>query len=235
MRKLSNLLVVAILLASTSLHAQNFQEGRHYQAIGNPVATPDDQVVVIDGFGYPCPACRRFLPYMDSWKADLPDYVEVKHMPVSLQPGWELFARGYYTAEVMGIAEETHEAMFKALHDERRQFRTFEDIAAFYADHGVEVDSFINTSQSFAVDARMRQNRNDVRGFGIRGTPSVIVQGKWRVSPNGFGSYEEMLAVVDHLVTREAEALGLGEASGEDASSAEGEESVEGEQAQDDS
>lgn len=209
MRKFLNVMAGVAVLFSGSLLAQSFEEGQHFQRIGSPVASPDDRIVVTDGFGYPCPACRRFLPFLDSWEAELPDYVEVEHLPVALQPGWDLFARGYYTAEVMGIAEETHEAMFKALHDERRQFRSFEDIAAFYADHGVSADSFVNTAQSFAVDARIRQNRNDVRTFGIRGTPSVIVQGKWRVSLNGFNSYEEMLEVVDYLIEREAEALGL--------------------------
>ncbi|MDZ7791778.1 MAG: thiol:disulfide interchange protein DsbA/DsbL [Xanthomonadales bacterium] len=210
MRKILMLTAGATLLLAGSLPAQTFEEGQHFQKVGSPVAVPDDRVVVTDGFGYPCPACRRFMPYLSNWEEGLADYVEVDHLPVALQPGWDLFARAYYTAEVMGIADETHEAMFRALHDERRQFRSFEDIADFYADHGVEAETFINTSQSFAVDARMRQNRNDVRTFGIRGTPSVIVQGKWRVSPNGFSGYDEMLEVVDYLVEREAEALGLG-------------------------
>lgn len=213
MRKILMLTAGASLLLAGALQAQTFEEGRHYQEVGSPVSAPDDRVVVTDGFGYPCPACRRFLPHLSNWEEGLPDYVEVDHLPVALQPGWDLFARAYYTAEVMGVAGETHEAMFKALHDERRQFRSFEDIADFYADHGVEAETFINTSQSFAVDARMRQNRNDVRTFGIRGTPSVIVQGKWRVSPNGFSGYDEMLEVVDYLVEREAEALGLGSES----------------------
>ncbi len=210
MRKILNLTAAATVLLAGSLSAQSFEEGQHFQKVGNPVSVPDDRVVVTDGFGYPCPACRRFMPYLEKWEEGLAEHVEVEHLPVALQPGWDLFARAYYTAQVMGVAEETHEAMFKALHDEGRQFRSFEDIADFYADHGVEAETFVNTSQSFAVDARMRQNRNDVRTLGIRGTPSVIVQGKWRVSPNGFSSYDEMLDVVDFLVEREAKALGLG-------------------------
>ena len=114
MRKILTVVAAAALLVPALAAAQTFQEGQHYQRVGNPVAVPDDRIVVADGFGYPCPACRRFLPYMDAWMADLPDYVEVKHVPVVLQPGWDLFARAYYTAEVMGIAEETHEAMFTA-------------------------------------------------------------------------------------------------------------------------
>ncbi|RFF30156.1 thiol:disulfide interchange protein DsbA/DsbL [Wenzhouxiangella sediminis] len=228
MRKYLHLMASAVVLFSGSLMAQEFQEGQHFQKIGSPVATPDDKVVVTDGFAYPCGACRRFLPYVGSWAENTPDYVEVEHLPIALQPGWDLFVRAYYTAQVMGIAEETHEAMFKAVHDERRQFRSFEDIADFYAEHGVEAESFLNTAQSFAVDARIRQNRNDVRTFGIRGTPAVIVQGKWRVSPNGFSSYDEMLAAVDYLVQREAEALGLGQ----DAETPESDEAASSEQAE---
>lgn len=231
MRKFLTLAAAAALLVSGVASAQEFREGEHYQRVGNPVAMPDDEIVVTDGFGYPCPACRRFLPYMDSFKADLPDYVTVQHMPIVLQPGWDLFARAYYTAEVMGIAEDTHEPMFKAVHDERRQFRSFEDIADFYAEYGVSAESFLNTAQSFAVDARMRQNRNDVRTYGIRGTPAVVVQGKWRVSPNGLSSYDEMIAVIDHLIEREAKALGLGQ---EDASETEGAEEMAGDAQTDD-
>jgi len=231
MRKFIFLITLSTLLASGAAAAQSYEEGRHFDRIGSPVSMPDDKVVVTDAFGYPCPACRRFLPYMDAWAQDLPDHVEVEHLPIALQPGWDLFARAYYTAQVMGIADASHEAMFKAVHDERRQFRSFEDIADFYSDFGVEAKGFVNTSKSFAVDARMRQNRNDVRTFGVRSTPTVVVQGKWRVSPNGFNSYEEMLDVVGFLVEREAEALGLG---GDDSEPDSGGESVDADPAADD-
>src|SRR5699024_6477495 len=93
MRKFLNLAAAATVLLAGSLLAQPFEEGKHYQPVGNPVATPDDRVVVVDGFGYPCPACRRFMPYLESWEARQPEYVEVEHLPVALQPGWDLFAK----------------------------------------------------------------------------------------------------------------------------------------------
>lgn len=202
-------LLALLLLVAGPLAAQPFEEGQHYDRVGTPVTVPDDRVVVTDGFAYPCSACRRFLPHMAEWEAAQPDFVEVRRLPIALQPGWDLFVRAYYTAEVSGIGEESHEAMFRALHDERRQFRNFEDIAGFYEDFGMSEETFVNTSESFAVDARMRQNRNEVRGYGIRSTPTVIVQGKWRVSPGSFSSYQEMIDAIDFLVEREAARLGL--------------------------
>ncbi len=210
MKNLAQLLVAStLLIAAVPVAAQNFEEGRHFHAIGSPASAPTDRVEVIEAFAYPCPACRVFLPIITQWSEDLPDHVELTHMPVPLQPGWEVFARVYYTADVLGLGHDAHEALFKALHDERRQFRSIEDIAAVYADFGVSEEEFVSTSQSFAVDNRMRRNRNEVRRFGVRGTPSMIVQGQWRLSPNDFSSYEEMLAAVDYLVERETAELDL--------------------------
>lgn len=208
MIKLAQMLVAVTLLAATvPAMAQNFQEGRHFHAIGSPASAPTDRVEVIEAFAYPCPACRVFLPIITRWSENLPEHVELTHMPVPLQPGWEVFARVYHTAAVLGLGHDAHEAMFRALHDERRQFRSIEDIATVYADFGVSVDEFVSTSQSFAVDNRMRRSRNEIMRFGVRGTPTMVVQGKWRLSPTDFSTYDELLAAVDYLVERETALL----------------------------
>ncbi len=210
MMKFAQMLAAAMLVtAAAPALAQNFQEGRHFHAIGTPTTAPTDRVEVIEAFAYPCPACRVFMPIIMEWSETLPEHVELIHMPVPLQPGWEVFARVYYTAEVLGLGHDAHEAMFRALHDERRQFRSIEEIAAVYTEFGVSVEEFVSTSQSFAVDNRMRRNRNEIMRFGVRGTPTMIVQGKWRLSPTDFSSYEQMLAAVDYLVERESASLDL--------------------------
>lgn len=200
--------VFACLMSLTGLAlAQQFEEGTHFHAIGSPTTPPEDRVEVVEAFAYPCPACRNFLPVISEWASGLPEHVELTHLPVGLQPGWEVFARVYYTAEVLGLGQDAHEAMFRAVHDERRQFRSIEDVAEVYTGFGVGVEEFVNTSQSFAVDGRMRSNRNDIMQFGIRGTPTMIVQGKWRVSPSDFSSYQELLDAVDYLIALESEAI----------------------------
>ena len=216
--------VVGLIFVSGSLLAAPFVEGEHYHRIGTPVSTAKEKVEVVEAFAYPCPACRNFLPHITTWEKELDDHVDFRRLPIALQRGWDLFARAYYTAEVMGVDEAAHEAMFHALHDQRRQFRSFEDVAEFYTDYGVEKSAFLNTSESFAVDSRMRQNRNEVRQFGIRSTPTVIVQGKWRIQPNAFDSYQQMIEAVKYLVDREAESLQVannGDQPGDEESAAE--------------
>ena len=202
-----SLLLVGVI--SSAAQAQPFEEGRHYVAINAMSATPSDKVLITEAFAYPCPACRAFLPVMHDWTENAPDYVEVERLPIVLRPGWEPFARAYYTVLVMDLGFEAHEAIFKALHDERRPIRSMEDIGVVVEPFGVDANAFVQTSQSFAVESMMGRNRTDVRRFGIRSTPNVIIQGKWRMDLNEFSSYQEMMRAVDMLVAREAELLGI--------------------------
>ncbi len=210
MLKITAAIVGLVVLAGSAM-AEPFREGEHYQRISSPVSVSGERVEVIEAFAYPCPACRNFLPHISSWEEEQDETVDFRRLPIALQRGWDLFARAYYTAEVMGVDHGAHEAMFRALHDERRQFRSFDDVAEFYTDFGVEKEAFLNTSQSFAVDSRMRQNRNQVRQLGIRSTPTMIVHGKWRVQPNSFDSYQQMIEAVQYLVEREAANLEVAE------------------------
>ncbi len=216
-------------LVSATVLAQPFEEGTHYQRIDGPGAPVKDRVEVIEAFAYPCGACRNFLPHITGWEEKLPEYVDLQRRPVPLQQGWELFVLGFYTAQVMGLPfEEAHTAVFRAIHDERRRIRNLEDLAEIYvAGSDVTVESFVNTAQSFAVDSNVRKNRTDLTRFGVRSTPTVIVQGKWRVSPNGFTSYEQMLAAIDFLVEREATELGLNVSESVEEVSAEADDDVE--------
>lgn len=203
-------LLMSLMVAAPAA-AQSFEEGRHYVAVSSPVSMPEDRVVVTEAFAYLCPACRNFMPVISQWSARQPDHVRVDHLPVALQPGWELFVRAYYTMQVLNLPQQAHQAMFIALHDQRRPLRSMADIGAFLAtDYDTTAEQFVATSESFAVESMMGRNRNDVRRFGVRSTPSIIVHGKWRMNLNAFDSYDEMMVAVDILVAREAEALGLG-------------------------
>jgi thiol:disulfide interchange protein DsbA len=216
-------LAVLLTLAGANVQAQMFVEGTHYQRIDGPSAPAEDRVEVIEAFAYPCGACRNFLPHITNWEERKPDYVDFQRRPVPLQQGWEVFVLGYYTAQVMGLdMHEVHPAIFRAVHDERRRIRNLEDLAEIYAENSDNsAESFVNTAGSFAVDSHMRKNRSDLVKFGVRSTPTVIVQGKWRVSPGAFDSFDQMLAAVDYLVELEAQALDLGETADDDESSSE--------------
>lgn len=210
------LILAAAFAAAGSLQAQPFEEGVHYERISGPdVADSDGTVEVVEVFSYMCPHCRNFQPFVSPWEEQLPEQVEFSRVPVSFNRSWEPFARAYYTAEVLNILDQSHEKFFAALHDERKPIRSLGDIAEFHAQFGVDAGKFESTAKSFPVESRMRMGNAQIGKWQVRSTPTLVINGKWRVSPRRGGTFDEMLEVADHLIERELESAGAA-ASGAD-------------------
>ncbi len=205
--KKTQTLIIAIALAALTLAlpvaAQQFQEGTHYERIPGPdVADSDGIIEVVEIFSYTCPHCKNFQTYLGPWHEGLAEDVEFSRISIGPEP----LVRSYYTAEVLGIIDQSHDALFSALHDERQPFRSFEDLAEFHARFDVDQGEFESTADSFPVESRMRMGNASAGKWRVRSTPAVVVNGKWRISPRRGGGFEEMLEVTDYLIEREREA-----------------------------
>jgi len=202
------ILALGLLLGSQVAWAQQnqYQEGVHYFKIDQAAGkTTSETVEVTEVFSYACSHCNTFEPYMQSWKKDMPEFVMLNRLPVAFgRRSWELLARGYMAAEMMGIAEESHVPMMDAIWKDQKQFRSVDDLADFYSGFGVEKDAYIAHFKSFAADSQMRKGQRDVQLWGVTGTPTLIVNRQYRVASNkDVRSFEAMLEVVDFLVQRE--------------------------------
>ena len=202
------MIALCLIISSQVAMAQQgkYQEGVHYFKIEQAAAaTVSDAVEVTELFSYGCSHCNTFEPYMQNWKNSKPEYVKLNRIPVSFgRRAWELMARGYVTAEMMGIAEQSHVPMMDAIWKENRQFRSLEDLADFYSGFGVEKDAYIAHFKSFAADSQLRKGQRDVQLFGITGTPTMVVNRKYRVQSNkDVPGFETMLSVVDYLAEQE--------------------------------
>ena len=223
MKIIAKLLTVVAVLAMSSLayaqggKAAQYQEGLHYFEIDGAPATASGPVQVVEAFSYLCSHCNTFEPYINSWKSRLPENVEFRRIPVVFgRRSWELYARGYVTAEIMGVTDQAHKALMERLWKEKKILRSLDEIAGFYAGFGLDKEKFLSTAQSFAVDGRIRKDQQLVRDYGITGTPSMVVNGKYRVTGNAaIPSFDAMLDVVDYLVEIEASKLRKASAAAE--------------------
>ena len=199
----------AAVLFSGTVQAQGlvpFQEGLHYFELEQASAVTSDKVKVEEMFSYLCSHCNTFEPYVNNWVARAPEHVDFRRIPVVFgRASWELYARGFITAEFMGLPEEAHMAMMDRLWKEKKMLRSLDQIADFYVQFGADKDKFLSTAQSFAVDGRLRKDQQLVQDYGITGTPSLVVAGKYRISGSAaLPSFDAMLECVDYLVQMEA-------------------------------
>lgn len=205
------IIALSLLLGSQMALAQAepYQEGVHYFNIDQvPANTGTGIVEVTELFSYACSHCNTFEPFLKSWNESKPDHVEFNRISVAFgRKAWEMMARAYITAEMLGIEEETHHAMMDAIWNQRKQFRSVDELADFYSGFGVEKSAFLANYQSFAADSQLRKSQRDVQLFGITGTPSLVVNRKYRVQSNkNVGDFNAMLNVVDYLVSKESPA-----------------------------
>ncbi len=206
------LLLAAALLLSAPVHAQSgssvpYQEGLHYFLIEEGTTAPEGAAELVEAFSYMCIHCNTFEPYIINWLTRNADSVKFSRIPVVFgRQAWEIYARAYVTAQMMGLGDDAHVAMMDKLWKEKAVMRSMEELAVFYSTFGVDSKTFLATSISFAVDARMRKEQRLVQTYGVRATPTIVVNGKYRVAGSAaVPSYDVMLDVVDYLIAANAE------------------------------
>lgn len=173
---------------------------------GQPYLPLNGKVEVVEVFGYVCPACAQFQPLVNSWEKKLPANVRFTYVPAAFGGPWITYAKAYYASESLGLVERTHNDLFKAIHIDQtlkgeRGQDSVADVAAFYGKHGVDPKQFASTMESFAVNAKLNKAKQWAMRSGLEGTPTIIVNGKYRVLGRSFA---DMLRIADLLVAQES-------------------------------
>ena len=198
-------LALVTLGATRGLLAQDFDPTGRFTPVQPPQPTETgDKVEVVDIFWYGCPHCFTFLPVMESWMEHKPDYIAVRRMPAIFRDSWENHARAFYTAQQLGVVDAIHVPLFDAIHLDRKPMDTADSLAGLFAERAeVSREDFDRAWGSFAVSSLLNKSRVMQRKYGVRGTPSVVIAGKYLTSGSQAGSYENILKVIESLADTE--------------------------------
>ncbi len=208
-RTLSSLILGLGLVAGAHAQSDEWVAGKHYFVIEPPQATTTgDKVEVVEVFSYACPHCNEVAPIVENIKKNLPSNAQFVLLPAQFGfDAWKVYARAYYTAQALGIADKAHTDLFRAIYVDRKldtRAPKIEDVAAFYSKYGVKAEDFIATSKSFAIEARLKRNDTVIKAYGVDGTPAFIVAGKYRLSGQSAGGYNRIEPLLKHLIAKES-------------------------------
>ena len=191
----------AVLLLLLSLAFAAPAPAADYRVLdGNVSPGEPGTVQVTEFFWYGCPHCYRFAPHIEEWRRDKPDDVAFRHMPAVLSERWALHGRAFYAAKALGVLEQFHMPMFEAMHEQGKRFRTEASIGEFVATLGIDRAAFVDAMNSLGVDTRMRRARDLQQRYGVSGTPSVVIDGRYLTSGSQAGSFERMIQIIDERV-----------------------------------
>lgn len=164
-----------------------------------------DKIEVIEFFWYGCPHCYSFEPSLSKWAKTLPKNVEFIRQPAVFSELWGKHAKAYFTAEALGVVDKVHTDLFDAV-QAKQSLETEDELAKFFAAHGVKESDFRTNYNSFLVDAKMRQAKTMAARYGVTGVPAIIVNGKYRTNATLAGSQEKMIDVINQLIKQESSA-----------------------------
>jgi protein dithiol oxidoreductase (disulfide-forming) len=196
------------LLLATACTAQSgapapYTEGNEYVTLPGPPQrySSDGKVEVVEVFSYGCIHCAHFAPIAEKLRKELPSGVVFKLVPAPFNAEWLPYARAYYAAKQLGVVERTHLQLFDAKFAQNYPINSMDELADFYAREGVNREQFMRIATSDETTAKMKSDLALIQKWGVDGTPSLVVNGKYRV--NNVQTPDELAAVALWLAKRE--------------------------------
>jgi thiol:disulfide interchange protein DsbA len=215
-------LLLGVSVGAFAHAADPFEAGKHYFPVepAQPTST-GSKIEVVEVFSYACPACNAFQSVMLKLKAALPANAELVYLPASFRPDedWPVFQRAFYTAQALGVLDKSHDATFDAVwkddgtlrisdattHQPVKPMPTIQDVAnTFEKKFGVKADEFVATSSSFAINTKMKRADAQLKAYGVDSTPTLIVNGKYRLTAASAGSVDKVIPLVKFLIDKES-------------------------------
>ena len=221
-RLIAALLALAALLQPPAAPGATWSEGVQYVRLAPPQQTtvPSGKAEVMEVFSYGCPACNAFQPVMEKLRRSLPANAQLVYLPAAFNPAedWPMFQRAFLAAQALGIAERTHQAMFDAVWKTgelgitvpetnrlKQPLPSIADAARFYARvAGVDPQQFLAMANSFGIDSKMRAADAQILAMHVDATPTLIVNGKYRVILDELKSNDELIELVKYLVAKDS-------------------------------
>jgi thiol:disulfide interchange protein DsbA len=142
------------------------------------------------------------------------------YLPASFnQPeSWPMFQRVYYTLAALDQIPRQHNAVYSAVWTSKELAvtdpggqrlkspqPTIEDAARFFEKKaGIKQAQFLATAKSFSVDANCRRADQLVKAYRIDGTPTLIVNGRYKIGAQKLADASELIEMVKWLIAKDS-------------------------------
>lgn len=178
---IKGLLVAAALLVSGAAVAEA-QLGKDYRLLNPAQPTSTKKIEVLEFFFYECSHCYHLHPLLAAWEKNMPKDVQLSYVPTIFRDSTEPLARTFYVLESMGQIKQLDDAIYRAIHVDNVSMYDLGSIGDFVAKRGVDRAKFSAAYNSFAIQSKVTRAKQMIRSYGINGTPTLVVDGKYVIT-----------------------------------------------------
>jgi len=158
------------------------------------------KIEVVEFFYYGCPHCYDLEPALKTWLKRKPPDVEFRQQPAVFRENWIPLTKTFYALDAMGLLPKLSDKVFSAVHDEGLGLSDESMMSKWIGQQGGDPAKFDEAYRSFAVQNKVQRAIQITRDYQVKGTPSIVVAGKYITSPSMTGSFEKFFQVVDQLI-----------------------------------
>ncbi|MEB7364939.1 DsbA family protein [Escherichia coli] len=166
-------------------------EGKDYSVLKAPVA---DAPAVVEFFSFYCPPCAAFSSrFHVSQAVDkiLPSGEKVvKYHVSSMGPMGPELTEAWSVAKVLGVEDKVELPLFVAVQI-NRSIKTEASIREVFIEAGVSARDYDAAKNSMAVRALTARQQEAAKAYGVTGTPSFFVNGKYLVNNSAIQPFSE--------------------------------------------
>ena len=191
-------------ISADSISGDQYKAGVHYEIVDNPTSVRDpSRIEVTEVFWFGCNHCYALEPYIARWKKDMPTDVAFIKSPATWNEMLKTHATIYYTAKALGIEQQFVPAAFNTIQNEGRMLTGNTELEYYFRGFDVNKDKYKAVSTSFGVRNAVDQADKKMKQWKVTGVPSLIVNGKYKVSASRAVRTDQLFEVVDFLIEKE--------------------------------
>lgn len=197
------LIAAGLLLASMpgAVTAEPMEDLDYVLLVPQPVAVPG-KIEVIEFFYYGCESCNRLEPRLQAWLKTLPQDISFRRVPALRRTAWVPLTRIYFALEQLGEIERLHTQVYQAVHQGGSNLGNSDERDAWARKSGLDSVKLEQMLDSDLIGMQVQRARDETVVYGIRATPSFVVDGKYMTSGRMGGSLEALLPTVEGLIDK---------------------------------
>jgi thiol:disulfide interchange protein DsbA len=188
------------LVLSAGSASADLVEGRDYIALDPLPTESGERVEVIEFFFYGCNSCYRLFPVMQAWVERRAPIIDFKRIPALRRTAWIPLSHLFFTLQSLGALPRLHGRVYQAIHEQGLRLASKNDQVDWAVEQGMERVQFEATLGSDETLIATQVARDATIAYGIRFTPSIVVDGRFLTTGEMIGTASRLFPVLDQLV-----------------------------------
>lgn len=171
------------------------KENVHFKIIETPIESKDNEVIVY--FWYRCPHCYEFDKAVKENYFKLVDRnITIRNEHAALSSKWIPDAQLFYALKNLNLEKISTPLLMEFFHNNKDGSITIDTI---YSKLNITENDIKRSITSEETINMLKKSHEDAIKAGLRGTPSVIVEGKYLILNNGFKNHNDILDAIIKL------------------------------------